>query len=154
MRCRVDWISVVVLVVVSFASKPSMGDEPVMTSVEKKTVFINLTSGKEDLHAVAMALHFAEHAIADGREAVVFFNVHSPPLANKDLDPSVRFKDSPPIREMIAGLLENGVKMVVCPFCAKLVGVTEDDLPPGIEMVKDRGQVFDHLHDKAVVFTY
>jgi len=121
---------------------------------EKPTLVINLTSGQGDLHAVTMGLHFAEHGLADNREVVVFFNVKSPPLARKDLADSARFKEMPPIREMIAKLLQGGAKMVVCPMCAEAMGVKADELAPGIEMVKNRKQIFDHLHVNSVVFTY
>jgi predicted peroxiredoxin len=121
---------------------------------QKPTLVINLTSGKEDLHAVVMAFHFAEHGLDDGREVVVFFNVASPPLASKNLDESVRFQEMPSVRSMIDGLLKKGAKMVVCPLCAKITGVTAEELAPGIEMIEDRGQIFDHLHSNAVVFSY
>ena len=121
---------------------------------QKPTLVINLTSGTEDLHAVAMALHFAEHGLADGREVVIFFNVKAPPLARQELDHAVRFKEMPPVREMVSGLLKQGAKMVVCPMCAGITGVEADELAPGIDMIEDRKQIFDHLHADSVVFTY
>jgi len=120
----------------------------------KPTLVINLTSGENDLHAVVMGLHFAEHGLADNREVVIFFNVKSPPLAKKNLADSVRFKEMPPVKEMIAKLLQGGVKMVVCPMCAEIMGVQAEELAPGIQMVEDRKQIFDHLHVNSVVFTY
>jgi predicted peroxiredoxin len=129
-------------------------EEPTEAACQKPTLVINLTSGKEDLHAVVMAVHFAEHGLDDGREVVVFFNVASPPLASKDLDESVKFQDMPSVRSMIDGLLKKGAKMVVCPLCAKVTGVTAEGLVPGIDMIQDRGQIFDHLHGNAVVFSY
>jgi hypothetical protein len=65
---------------------------------QKPTLVINLTSGMEDLHAVVMGLHFAEHGLADGREVVIFFNVKAPPLARKELADTVKFKEMPPVR--------------------------------------------------------
>ncbi|MCL4191911.1 MAG: DsrE/DsrF/DrsH-like family protein [Thermoguttaceae bacterium] len=128
--------------------------KPVKPVLRKPTLVINLTSGESDLHAVTMGLHFAEHGLADNREVVIFFNVKSPPLARKDLPDSVRFGEMPSIREMIAKLRESGVKMVVCPMCAEITGVKAEELAPGIEMIKDRKQIFDHLHVNSVVFTY
>ncbi len=129
-------------------------DHPAATDGNKPTLVINLTSGSDDLHAVVMGLHFAEHGLADGREVVVFFNVKAPPLARKGLDDSVRFKEMPPVRDMVSGLLKQGAKMVVCPMCAEITGVEASELAPGIEMIKDRKQIFDHLHADSVVFTY
>jgi predicted peroxiredoxin len=121
---------------------------------QKPTLVINLTSGTEDLHAVVMGLHFAEHGLADGREVVVFFNVKAPPLARKELADTVKFKEMPPVRAMIVSLLEQGAKMVVCPMCAEITGVKAEELASGIDMIEDRKQIFDHLHANAVVFTY
>jgi predicted peroxiredoxin len=59
-----------------------------------------------------------------------------------------------PVREMIADLLKQGAKMVVCPMCAGITGVETDELAPGIEMIEDRKQIFDHMHADSVVFTY
>ncbi len=120
----------------------------------KPTLVINLTSGISQLHSVVMGLHFAEHGLADGREVVIFFNVKSPPLARANLAESVKFQQTPPVREMIQSLLKGGAKMVVCPMCAKITGVQADQLAAGIEIVEDRKQIFDFLHANSVVFTY
>jgi predicted peroxiredoxin len=118
------------------------------------TLVVNLTSGEQDLHAVAMGLHFAEHGLADGRRVVLFFNVKSPPFARRNLADSVRCGDQPPIKQMIGKLLSGGVRMVVCPMCAQMTGVKAEDLVPGIDMIQDRKQIFDELHANSVVFTY
>ncbi len=129
-------------------------DDTVVHDAERPTLIVNLTSGPDDLHAVVMGLHFAEHGLADAREVVIFFNVKAPPLARKTLDDSVRFKEMPPVREIVADLLKHGAKMVVCPMCAEITGVGADELAPGIEMIEDRKQIFDHMHANSVVFTY
>ena len=46
-----------------------------------------------------------------------------------------------------------------CPSCQsknfrRAQEVAAEELTPGIEMIKDRAQIFDHLHDNAVVFSY
>jgi predicted peroxiredoxin len=128
--------------------------ESVAQRSAEPTLVINLTSGAEDLHAVTMGLHFAEHGLAAGRQVVIFFNVKAPPLARKTLDDSVRFEDKLPVREMIQELVRAGAKMVVCPMCAAITGVEPDELTAGIEMIADREQIFDHLHAQTVVFTY
>lgn len=138
----------------SAAAQEDSARRPGRPVLRKPTLVINLTSGENDLHAVAMGLHFAEHGLADNREVVIFFNVKSPPLARKDLADSVRFGEMPSIKAMIAKLRESGAKMVVCPMCAEITGVKAEELAPGIEMIEDRKQIFDHLHVNSVVFTY
>jgi predicted peroxiredoxin len=150
---RIFWTLLATSVVLLGAYITNAGD-PAAPDTQKPTLVINLTSGTEDLHAVVMGLHFAEHGLADGREVVIFFNVKAPPLARKSLDDSVRFEEMSPVREMIADLLKQGAKMVVCPMCAGITGVEADELAPGIEMIQDRKQIFDHMHTNSVVFTY
>ena len=150
---RMFWTVLAVSLVLLGAYITNAGD-PGASDAQKPTLVINLTSGTEDLHAVVMGLHFAEHGLADGREVVIFFNVKAPPLARKSLDDSVRFEDLPPVREMVSDLLEQGAKVVVCPMCAGITGVETDELAPGIEMIEDRKQIFDHMHANSVVFTY
>ncbi len=128
--------------------------KPTRSLPKKPTLVINLVSGEDNLHAVTMGLHFAEHGLADRREVVIFFNVKSPSLARKNLADNVRFKDKPSIKEMIAKLGQGGAKMVVCPMCAEVMGVKAGELAPGIEMIKEREQIFDYLHENSVVFTY
>jgi len=150
---RTLWIVLAISVCLVGAYVTNAHDS-VSPETQKPTLVINLTSGTEDLHAVVMGLHFAEHGLADGREVVIFFNVKAPPLARKELSDTVKFKEMPPVRAMIADLLKQGAKMVVCPMCAEITGVEADQLAPGIDMIEDRKQIFDHMHFNSVVFTY
>jgi predicted peroxiredoxin len=150
---RTLWIVLAISVCLVGAYVTNAHDS-VSPETQKPTLVINLTSGTEDLHAVVMGLHFAEHGLADGREVVIFFNVKAPPLARKELSDTVKFKEMPPVRAIIADLLKQGAKMVVCPMCAEITGVEADQLAPGIDMIEDRKQIFDHMHFNSVVFTY
>jgi predicted peroxiredoxin len=150
---RTFWIVLAISVCLVGAYVTNAHDSDLLET-QKPTLVINLTSGTEDLHAVVMGLHFAEHGLADGREVVIFFNVKAPSLARKELADTVRFKEMPPVRALIADLLKQGAKMVVCPMCAEITGVEADQLAPGIDMIEDRKQIFDHMHGNSVVFTY
>jgi predicted peroxiredoxin len=122
-------------------------------TTDKPTIVLNITSGKEDLHAVAMALHLAGHSLADGRTTVLFFNVHAPAIAAKELADDVKFGDGLPIRQQVEELLKKGAKAYVCPFCVQSLGLKPDDFIPGIEMAT-RESLFSHLHTNTTVFTY
>jgi predicted peroxiredoxin len=154
MKASLMSVSAVALIGLCAVALVANGQSEKSAAALKPTLIINLTSGQEDLHAVMMGLHFAEHGLADGRQVAVFFNVKAPPLAKKDLPDSVRFQELTPVRTAIADLLQQGAKMVVCPMCAEITGVEAEDLAPGIEMIADRGQIFDHMHANSVVFTY
>jgi predicted peroxiredoxin len=120
---------------------------------DKPTIVLNVISGENDLHSVAMALHLAEHSLADGRTTVLFFNVHAPAIASKKLPKTVKFGEEPPIRQQLAELIRKGAKVYVCPFCAKAAGLREADLAEGVEMAT-REKLFVNLHANSVVFTY
>lgn len=120
---------------------------------EKPTMVLNITSGKEDLHAVTMALQLAGHALNDGREVVLFFNVRAPEFARADLPDTFHFGENPPIKKMIADLIAGGAQPLVCPHCAAAMGVKETDFAPGMKMAS-RESLFGKLGPDAVVFTY
>jgi hypothetical protein len=44
--------------------------------------------------------------------------------------------------------------MVVRPIGAEIMGVKAEDLAPGMGMIGDRTQIFDHLHANSAVFTH
>lgn len=120
-------------------------------SENAKVLVVNLTSGEEDLHATQMALNLAGHGLDDGRRVIVFLNVKGAALAAADLGDDVRFEDRPPIREQLKTLIGRGANVLVCPYCAKVMKVADDNILPGIEKA-DREKLLGQLDD--VVFTY
>jgi len=119
----------------------------------KPTLFINLTSGKEDLHAVTMAYQLAGHGLDAGREVVLFFNVRAPELVEFSLSEEFRLRDNLPLRDMLANLMKRGARVMVCPHCMGEMGVLESELVQGAEVAM-RETLFAQLGPDAVVFTY
>jgi predicted peroxiredoxin len=119
----------------------------------KPCIVFNITSGKDDLHALTMALQLAGHALDDGREVVLFMNVRATELARKDASPTLAFRENPPLQTMLKKLMERGAKMLVCPHCMKVQGVEPADLLPGAE-VASRETLFGNLGPNAHVFSY
>ena len=119
----------------------------------KGTLVINLTSGKEDPHAVTMALELAGHALDDHRKVIVFLNVRAPELAGKHLPATCGLPGKPLIPEMISKLLKRGAVFLCCPSCMKVLGVQEADLVPGVKLASREG-LFGGLGEGAVVFSY
>ena len=68
----------------------------------KPPVLVSITRGKNELHAVSMAIGLAQSAIKDGRSAVVFLSVEAPIFAAKNLGDDVKHSDFPPIKKMLA----------------------------------------------------
>lgn len=128
-------------------------DAYALQAQSKPSFMLNITSGKEDLHKVTMALQLAGHALDDGRDVTLFLNVRAPEFAHKNLSDTFVLRDNPPIKQMIADLMTRGAHVVVCPHCAEVMGVTEADLIPGAKLAS-RERLFGKLGPDAVVFTY
>jgi len=119
----------------------------------KVPIVINMTAGADDLHSVWMGLQLASHGLADGRNVVVYMNVHAAPLATKKTPADLRFKEMPTVREQISGILDKGGRVIVCPGCMKVGGFTKEDLLEGVE-VSSKDALFDPLDQNAAVFSY
>jgi len=113
----------------------------------------NITSGPtEDAHSVTMAMQLAGHCLDAGREVVLFFNVRGVTIPTEGLSPDLSFKDEP-IKELLAGLIEKGAELQVCPHCMQAMSVEEEDLIEGAE-VTNADLLFSRLGPNSIVFTY
>ncbi len=122
-------------------------------SSQKPLMFFNITSDvMQDPHSATMALQLANHALDDGREVVLFFNVKGVVIPTKDFDGSLSFKDKP-VKDLLAGVVEKGARVHVCPHCMKALGVKKEDLAENA-VVTDREKLFSELTSNTVVFTY
>jgi copper chaperone CopZ/predicted peroxiredoxin len=122
-------------------------------STGKPPIFVNITRGKNELHAVSMAVGLAQSALKDGREATVFLNVDAPVFAAKDLGDDVQFADFPPVKKMLAEFLENGGQVLVCKHCAHIVKLEEGNLLDKAKFAA-HGQLFSALPPGTIVFSY
>jgi predicted peroxiredoxin len=123
------------------------------TPAKKPSFVLNLTAGPEDLHSAWMGLRLAEHAVNDGRAAIVFLNVGAARFAAKDTAARAKFESHPSVAEQLTALMEKGTRVIVCPECAAHAGVAEDAFLPGIEMAS-REKLFGELDASTVVFSY
>ena len=136
---------VLVVVAAGLAHAEDTGSTPIM--------MFNITSGPmEDTHAVTMALQLAGHALADGREVVLFFNVRGVRVPTKELPKDLAFK-AEPISELLDSVMKQGAEVHVCPHCMKALDITAEDLIPGA-VVTDREKLFSKIGSNTVVFSY
>jgi predicted peroxiredoxin len=126
---------------------------PATDKAEKPTVVVNITRGKDDLHAVSMAIGLASDAIKAGRRSVIFLNVHAPVLAAADLPADVKFADFPPVKEMLASFVAAGGGLYVCGHCAAVTKVAESNLIKSA-VVTGHGDLFKKLPASAMTFSY
>ena len=128
-------------------------EEPATATGESPVLLLNITSGPvEDPHAVTMALQLAGHALDDGREVALFFNVRGVDVASNRLPTELAFSDRP-IRVLLADVIERGAEAHVCPHCMEAMDLTSEDLVEGA-FVTDRTRLFGRMGQNTVALTY
>jgi copper chaperone CopZ/predicted peroxiredoxin len=124
-----------------------------ITASGKQPLLINITRGKNELHAVSMAIGLAQSAIKDGRTASVFLNVEAPVFARKDLGDEVKFADFPPINKMLADFIAAGGRVLVCGHCAHIVKLEQRDMINDAKVLA-HNELFSTMPPGTVVFSY
>jgi predicted peroxiredoxin len=146
--------TVAIAAVLLGARAVAVGDEAkAAPEAEAPVMLLNITSSAtDDPHAVTMALQLAGHALDDGREAVLFFNVRGVGVPTNGLPDDLAFR-AEPIKTLLKGLMSRGAEVHVCPHCMRALGIAVEDLVPGA-IVTDREKLFSKLKPGTVVFSY
>jgi uncharacterized protein len=137
----------------ALAPSPSFAQAQVSGASAKPTVVVNITQGKDHLHAVSMAIGLASDAITAGRRSVIFLNVDAPVFATADLPANVKFADFPPVKEMLASFVAAGGELYVCGHCAAVLKIAESSLIKGAVVTK-HGDLYKKLPAAALSFSY
>lgn len=136
------------------ASAASGPATPVVSPAPVSNVlFINLQSGREDLHRVNMAFQMARNQRKTGRPVTMFFNINAPELATKNLPAALQYRSNPTIKAQVAELLGMGVTILVCPTCSADQGVTATDLVRGA-LVSSPTRLAEQLKPGTVSMSY
>lgn len=114
-------------------------------------VFIHLTKGPEDPHAVAMALKMANLMAAD-RDVLVYCDLKGINTVLKDA-PDITFTSFDSSRKQIGDLLEKRVPVHACPGCLKALGRTPGDLMPGVR-VAEKDAFFSFTKGRILTLDY
>ena len=119
----------------------------------KQPILVNITRGKNELHAVSMALGLAQSASRTAACAAVFLNVEAPVFAAKNLGDDVKYADFPPIKKMLADFVAAGGRVLVCGHCAHVVKLSHADMIDGAKELA-QGELFGAMPPGTVVFSY
>ncbi len=114
-------------------------------------VFVHLTRGPDDPHAVSMALKMANLMAAD-RDVLVYCDLKGIQTVLKDA-PDIRFPAFDSSHAQIRTLLEKSVPIYACPGCLKALGKTPDDLMPGVR-VADKEAFFTFTRGRILTLDY
>jgi predicted peroxiredoxin len=112
-----------------------------------------LTSGKDEPHAVTMALMLATRSQKAGRPTVVFLNVHAPPLAARDLPDSVALPGEAPVKKLLAEFMSSGGRVYVCSHRLGVAGMKNEDLVAGAQPM-DGEQLLEQLDRGTIALSY
>ena len=100
----------------------------------KDGVFIHISKGPENPHAVLMALKMASLMSTD-RDVLVYVDLKGVEAVMKDA-PDLTFPSFDSSGTQIAGLLAKGVPIYVCPGCLKALNRKPEDVIPGLRIAE------------------
>lgn len=114
-------------------------------------VFIHLSKGAENAHAVVMALKMA-NLMAKDRDVLVYCDLQGINAVLKD-GPEITFPTFDPARTQVQALLDQSVPVYACPGCMKALGKTPADLLPGVR-VADKEAFFTFTRGRILMLDY
>ena len=98
-------------------------------SESSTSLLVNLTT--DDTWAAGMALGFASRVLEQGYDVTIFLNVSGVRVASTVISHDTHSMAEQTPHEMLAGLIENGATVIVCPVCQEKAGIADEDLLEG-----------------------
>lgn len=103
----------------------------VAQQVESQKIVVHLGSFTDDLHSAFMAFSLATNMQKAGASVTVFLDREGVRLADQRERGDLTWGDSGPISKAMSDFVDAGGKVVVCPHCGELAGMTAANLRPG-----------------------
>jgi predicted peroxiredoxin len=96
-------------------------------------LFVNLTS--DAINRAAMAIGFSTKVLSQRKVPVtIFLNVDAVRIADNNI-PGHRHANGKTLKEMLAGFIEAGGRVIICPMCMEMVGgLNKKELIEGVEV--------------------
>lgn len=125
-------------------------DQPVP---EPKTdgVFIHISKGAADTHAVLMALMLADK-FSTSNDVLVFFDKQGIEMVTQDA-PNLEMEPFDSSDDIFRRLVDRDVTILACPACMEVAGVEEGDLRDGVG-VAEKEQFFDFTEGRILTLDY
>ncbi len=114
-------------------------------------VFVHISAGPQEAHAVMMGLQMAK-LMADDHPVLVYLDVEGIPVVLKDA-PALQVEPFGDLDTMFADLLAKDVILYACPGCLKTHGKTAADLRPGVQ-VAEKDAFFDFTRGRILTLDY
>lgn len=101
---------------------------------EEKKLVVVVTRGCDDERS-SVAWSVANGGVASGYEVTMFLVSAGADWARKGAADHARLNPlDPPVKDMIATIIDNGGSIFVCPPCAKVRGYEQENLIDGAEL--------------------
>jgi sulfur relay (sulfurtransferase) complex TusBCD TusD component (DsrE family) len=111
----------------------------------KQKIVIHLSHYADSSHAALMAVHFAQYLQEQGADVTLLLDVDGVRLADQRQVQTHATGVNAQISTYYDGFVKAGGKVLVCPHCAEVAGLTAQNLRPGARMGKDLGELADTL---------
>jgi predicted peroxiredoxin len=120
---------------------------------EPKTdgVFLHISKGSDDTHAVLMALMLADK-FSTTNDVLVFFDKDGIELVTKEA-PNLEMEAFDNSDDIFKRLVDLDVTILACPACMKVSGVAEEDLREGVRMA-EKEKFFDFTEGRILTLDY
>ena len=105
-----------------------------VTSEPKQKYLINIQEGANHLERATISLILAVSASKE-HEAAMFVTSDASDLCVKGGSDNLVAKGLEPISDLMGQFVTNGGKIWLCKICAKVKGITEEDLIEGVSIV-------------------
>lgn len=154
MKTCTAWLALAAAALLAGCNKPSSTGAGAAAPKGPATVLLSVTSdATKDPQSVDMAMKLAGFSLDEGRKVVMFFNVKGVTMPLTEFPDDLAFQNDKPLKAQLAGLIERGVDVHVCPICMKALGVEDSDLMEGAK-VTTRPSLFENIGADTAVFTY
>lgn len=113
------------------------------TPKAEQKVVVNLTRGTDDLHAAMMALMLARGMAERGATVTIFVNLEAVRLVDQrqPFDLTWGRQGHMTLAQIYDGFIKAGGRVLVCPHCAAVAGLTEKDLRRGASLGTEESTV-------------
>ncbi len=106
----------------------------------KQKIVVHLSHYTDNLHSAMMAVHFAEYMQEHGSDVTLLLDVDGVRLADQRQPQDSAAGMSGQISTRYDSFVKAGGKVLVCPHCAEVAGLTTQNLRPGAHLAKNLGE--------------
>ena len=102
------------------------------------TIVVHVGHATDDLHSASMGMSLARMLQKKGASVTVFLDREGVRLADDDMPKSLGWgKKADPVSSILADFVKAVCRVLMCPLCAEMAGVEDDDLVEGARIASE-----------------